>query len=217
MWPTVTSLEGRPVSSSWPDATPIPQVRASLDRPLLTVSDRQLPILRACGGHGRRERSWHRPGSDGHKLNRRVRSVQDDHLPCWQAAGAARQVGSAGRRAGLIKDWPPARESPCRWEGRPGRPTLADGVWACALRRAGTSPPSEVSDRGSQQQPNPMTGAPICWRRSRPALGYRSRLAKRMVSWPILLFSGGSERSPHDFVGLLGLIGIPGPPSCLAC
>ena len=28
-----------------------------------------------------------------------------------------------------------------------------------------------------------------------------------MVSWPDPLFSGGSEQSPHDLVGLLGLIG----------
>jgi hypothetical protein len=27
----------------------------------------------------------------------------------------------------------------------------------------------------------------------------------------------GIGASPHDFVGLLGLIGTPGPSSCLAC
>jgi hypothetical protein len=60
------------------------QARASLDRPLLTVGDPQSPVLRARGGHGRRGRSWLRRGSDGHKLNRRVRPVHDDHLPRWQ-------------------------------------------------------------------------------------------------------------------------------------
>jgi hypothetical protein len=47
--------------------------------------NRQASMLRARGGHGRRERSWLRRGSDGYKLNRRVRPVQDDHLPRWQA------------------------------------------------------------------------------------------------------------------------------------
>jgi hypothetical protein len=35
-----------------PDATSTPQVRSSRDRPLLTVRDRQMPMLRAGGGHG---------------------------------------------------------------------------------------------------------------------------------------------------------------------
>jgi hypothetical protein len=59
--------------------------------PLLTVSDRQMPMLRARGGHGRRGPTALRRGGDGHKVNRRVRLVHDDHLPCWQAAKAARQ------------------------------------------------------------------------------------------------------------------------------
>jgi hypothetical protein len=57
------------------------QVRSFCDRPLLSVRDRQMPVLRARGGHGRRGQHWVQLGSDGHKLNRRVGPVQDDHLP----------------------------------------------------------------------------------------------------------------------------------------
>jgi hypothetical protein len=57
------------------------------DRPLLTVRDRQLPMLRARGGHGRGGPGRLGRGSDGHKLNRRVRPVHDDYLPCWQEPG----------------------------------------------------------------------------------------------------------------------------------
>jgi hypothetical protein len=68
------------------------QVRSVRDRPLLTVRDRQMPVLWARGGHGRRGPTALQRGSDGHKLNRRVRPVQGDHLPRWQApAGGARQ------------------------------------------------------------------------------------------------------------------------------
>jgi len=48
------------------------QVRSGCDRPLLSVGDRQVPVLRARGGHGRRGRSWLGRCSDGHKLHRRV-------------------------------------------------------------------------------------------------------------------------------------------------
>src|SRR5215218_7543224 len=47
-------------------------------------------MLRARGGHGRRGWTWLRRGCDGHKGNRRVRSVQDDHLPRWPASGGGR-------------------------------------------------------------------------------------------------------------------------------
>jgi hypothetical protein len=46
----------------------------------LTVRDRQMPVLRARGGHGRRGPSVLQCDGDGHKLNRRVRPVHDD--PC---------------------------------------------------------------------------------------------------------------------------------------
>jgi SAM-dependent methyltransferase len=45
-----------------------------------------LPVLRARGGHGRRRPTALQRGGDGHKLNRRVRPVHDDHLPRWQVA-----------------------------------------------------------------------------------------------------------------------------------
>jgi hypothetical protein len=54
MWPQWSpAWKARPVSSSWPDATPLPQLRASWDGPLLSVSNREMPGLRARGGHGR--------------------------------------------------------------------------------------------------------------------------------------------------------------------
>jgi hypothetical protein len=97
--PASRAWKARPVPSPWPDATPMAQVKAGCCRPLLTVSDRQLPMLRARGGHGRRGRSWLRPGGDGHKLNRRVRLVSGDHLPRWQVAvGGAAGVLRGGLR-----------------------------------------------------------------------------------------------------------------------
>jgi hypothetical protein len=69
------------------------QVRAACCRPLLPVSDRQLPMLPARGGHGRRGPTALQRGGDGHKLNRRVRPVHDDHLPRWQVAEGDTAVG----------------------------------------------------------------------------------------------------------------------------
>jgi hypothetical protein len=93
--PAVTSFwKARPVPSSEPDASPLPQVRTSVDRPLLTVSDRQMLMLRARGGHGRRGPTAFQHGGDGHKLNRRARFVHGDHLPRWQGPQAC---GSQGR------------------------------------------------------------------------------------------------------------------------
>jgi hypothetical protein len=76
--------KARPVSSSGADDTPMAQVSPARDRPLLTVTDRQMPLLRARGGHGRRGQSWFQRAGDGHKLDRRVRPVHDN-LPRWQA------------------------------------------------------------------------------------------------------------------------------------
>jgi len=39
-------------------ATLHPQVSASPDRPLLSVGDHWVPVLRARGGHGRQWRRW---------------------------------------------------------------------------------------------------------------------------------------------------------------
>jgi len=44
------------------------QVRSVCNRPLLTVRDRQMPVLRARGGHGRRGPTALQGGGDGHKL-----------------------------------------------------------------------------------------------------------------------------------------------------
>jgi hypothetical protein len=77
--------KARPAPSSRPDATPMVQVRAYWNGPLLIMSDRQMPVLRARGGRGRRGPTALQRGGDGHKLNRRVRPVHDDHLPRWQA------------------------------------------------------------------------------------------------------------------------------------
>src|SRR5829696_473895 len=70
------------------EPTPIVQVRSVCDRPLLSVSDRKMPVLRARGGHGRRGPTALHRGGDGHKLHRRVRPVRDDHLPRWQGPRA---------------------------------------------------------------------------------------------------------------------------------
>jgi hypothetical protein len=48
-----------------------------------------MPVLRARGGHGRRGPTVLQRGGDGHKLNRRVRPVHDDHLPRWQGPEVA--------------------------------------------------------------------------------------------------------------------------------
>jgi hypothetical protein len=77
------------------------QVTAPWDRPLLTVRDRQLPVLRARGGHGRRGPIALQHGGDGHKLNWRVRPVHVDHLPRWQGAAGARQLCELVRVRGL--------------------------------------------------------------------------------------------------------------------
>ena len=93
--PASRAWKARPGSPLSRDPTPMAQVRSVCDRPLLTVKDRQIPTLRARGGHGRRGRNRPQPGSDGHKLNRRVRPARDDHLPRWQAAGGGAAVRGA--------------------------------------------------------------------------------------------------------------------------
>jgi hypothetical protein len=77
------------------------QLTAPWDRPLLTVRDRQLPVLRARGGHGRRGPIALQHGGDGHKLILEVRPVHVDHLPRWQGAAGARQLCELVRVRGL--------------------------------------------------------------------------------------------------------------------
>jgi hypothetical protein len=133
--PTSRAWKARPVPAFRPDATPMTQVRAACCRPLLSVSDRQLPMLRARGGHGRQGPSALQHGGDGHELNRRVRPVHDDHLPRWQVAeGDAPDSHSYRRGADLVtisgrsccrtltgSRAPRKRAAPCARD-RPGRP-----------------------------------------------------------------------------------------------
>jgi hypothetical protein len=67
MWPQrgpgLRAWKARPGSPSTPDTTPMAQVRSVWDRPLLTVADRQMPMLRARRGHGRRGPTWLGPGA----------------------------------------------------------------------------------------------------------------------------------------------------------
>jgi hypothetical protein len=95
--PRSRAWKARPVPSFRPDATPLPQVRASSDRPLLSVSDRQLPALRVRGGHSRREPTALQRGGDGHKLNWRVRPLCDAHVPRWQEPKGLAQDGTDPR------------------------------------------------------------------------------------------------------------------------
>jgi hypothetical protein len=89
MWPQQSrAWKARPGTPFSRDPTPMAQVRSVCNRPLLTVRDRQMPVLRARGGHGRRGPTALQGGGDGHKLNRRVRPVHDDHLPRWQGRQA---------------------------------------------------------------------------------------------------------------------------------
>jgi hypothetical protein len=97
-----TSWKARPITSSWPDASPMAEVRSVCNRPLLTVRDRQMPVRRARGGHGRRGPTTLQRGGDGCKLNRRVRPVHDDHLPRWQGPSPARGSGQVGFEAASV-------------------------------------------------------------------------------------------------------------------
>ena len=53
MWPAGPELGRRPGIRLSRDAWPLAQLSPSLDRPLLSVGDRQGPMLRARRGHGR--------------------------------------------------------------------------------------------------------------------------------------------------------------------
>jgi hypothetical protein len=98
MWPRRSpAWKARPGSPLSRDPTPMAQFSASPDRPLLSVGDRQGPRLRARGGHGRRASTALQPVGDAHKLNRRVRPVQDDHLPRWQEPEGPAPARSCGQ------------------------------------------------------------------------------------------------------------------------
>jgi hypothetical protein len=128
--PGSRAWKARPGTPLSRDATPMAQVKALLERPLLSVGDREGPLLRARGGHGRRGSRWLGSGSGGHKLYRRVRPVRDDHLPRWQVAGGARQWNSGGlpsryhpgrgaSSGGSAHSWPPTASG---WRSSPSSP-----------------------------------------------------------------------------------------------
>jgi hypothetical protein len=97
-WPHGSrAWKARPGNPSGWDASPMALLSASLDRPLLSVGDRQGPVLRARGGHGRRGRRWLQPGSNGHQLDWRVRPIPGDHCLVGKRPKAVRQpLGAAG-------------------------------------------------------------------------------------------------------------------------
>src|SRR5215218_5699937 len=67
MWPRRSrAWKARPGGLLNRNAAPMAQLRAAPDRPLLSVGDRWVPLLRARGGHGWQERTWLRRGGDGH-------------------------------------------------------------------------------------------------------------------------------------------------------
>jgi hypothetical protein len=81
------------------------QLRASLDHPLLSVGDRQGPLLRARKEHGRRGRpDWGVTAVVTH-LNRRVRPVLDDHCLVGKRPKAARQKAFGLGRRSPLRHW----------------------------------------------------------------------------------------------------------------
>ena len=111
--PAVPAWKARPVPSSWPDATPVAQVSPAGDRPLLSVGDRQMPVPRARGGHGRRGSTALQRGGDSHKLNRRVR-------PAFHLALREPTIhGAEHRRVSHVRS-PPSAEVPYVWIALPG-------------------------------------------------------------------------------------------------
>src|SRR5215218_2915822 len=70
MWPQRSrAWKARPGTPPSRDPTPMAQLRVFLDRPLLSVADRQGPMLRARRGHGTARTNPVPRGSDGYKLN----------------------------------------------------------------------------------------------------------------------------------------------------
>ena len=66
-----------------------------MDRPVLSVSNRQIPMLRAYGGHGAAGEDQPRSGVVAMVTRSpRVRPVQGDNLPRWQAASGGAAVGA---------------------------------------------------------------------------------------------------------------------------
>jgi hypothetical protein len=215
------ALPGRTWHMTWEEAGPLvtvvvrcdPVVRGPDVAPMWPhgpelgrrVRSRRPGLLLARGGHGRRVPTALQRGGDGHKLNRRVRPVQDDHPPRWQAATG----GAAG-----IAEYGPAGW-PDEWTGFGWRIAVAAGRAAPAARRWQTGLGSALS------------GGPVPARRARSATGAAAgRLAHQPLSQPAGSRAPGGvplegrfhrDRRAPTLRGAVGPDRHPGPPSCLAC
>jgi hypothetical protein len=87
------------------------------DRPLLTVRDRQMPTLRARGGHGRRGRPWLRGGRQ-----RSQAEPEGEARPRRPLGSLARAVGPAAA-GGVRGSKPPPSCSSGRGPGHEGTAT----------------------------------------------------------------------------------------------
>jgi hypothetical protein len=96
VWPQRSrAWKARPGIRLSRDAWPFAQLSTPPHRPLLSVGDRQRPMLRARGGHGRRGRAALQRGGEGHQLEPEgeVRGPRSTTLP-------GERDGPAGLRAG---------------------------------------------------------------------------------------------------------------------
>jgi hypothetical protein len=112
-------------------------------------------MLRARGGHGRRGRPWLWRSSDGHKLNRRVRPVHDDHLPRWQGRQA---------RGSWTEEFEPCpmllrRARSERWTARDLRSAFTEHDRSCPPGTSGFRCPTDPA-RTSATHPCQPTAVP---------------------------------------------------------
>ena len=159
MWPRRSrAWKARPVPSSRPDASPMPQARSSVDRPVLSVSNRQIPMLRAYGGHGAAGEDQPRSGVVAMVTRSpRVRPVQGDNLPRWQAASGGAAVG-AGCFASFGNKV---------YEHRSGE-LLGDRVHDHDVKPAAHAPPLPGGGRSGGSRPSHSSGSPACSRQTPP-------------------------------------------------
>jgi hypothetical protein len=97
--PGSRAWKARPGCPLSPDIRLRKQVSTASDRPLLTVRDRWVPMLRARRGHGRRGRTRFGRCSAGRHLNWRVRPVLGDHC----LVGKPSAGGCGSRLVGLCQ------------------------------------------------------------------------------------------------------------------
>src|SRR5918993_5739208 len=151
MWPQRSrAWKARPESPLSRDSTPMPQVRSVCDRPLLTVRDRQMPVLRARPARTNRAPAWRRRSQAQEGEAR-----PGDHRPHWQALieGAAAPCWLAVAE----------REGPVLLQRRVGR------VVDAAARAVGPVPNAEHSrvpvhpglgEDGADQHPRSILALP---------------------------------------------------------